>query len=118
MVRLAGSANHRRHHYERELTYLALKPSSRSNTRLDDFHFAFRGPRIIATDRQAPRICPRMIPLCSRFDSVLFTPKMFRIASYGDYSRSPLVRFANIREDDLNLRAAVGHKHTQALVQL
>jgi hypothetical protein len=30
-----------------------------------------------------------MIPLCSRFDSVLFTPKMFRIASYGDYSRSP-----------------------------
>jgi hypothetical protein len=26
------------------------------------------------------------IPLCSRFDSVLFTPKMFRIASYGDYS--------------------------------
>src|ERR1035437_6273808 len=49
------------------------------------------GPRIIATDRQVPRICPRMIPLCSRFDSVLFTPKMFRIASYGDYSRSPLV---------------------------
>jgi hypothetical protein len=30
-----------------------------------------------------------MIPLCSRFDSMLFTPKMFRIASYGDYSRSP-----------------------------
>src|SRR5450756_2149404 len=50
---------------------------------------ALWGPRIIATDRQAPRICPRMIPLCSRFDSVLFTPKMFRIASYGDYSRSP-----------------------------
>jgi hypothetical protein len=49
------------------------------------------GPRIIATDRQAPRICPRMIPLCSRFDSVLFTPKMFRIASYGDYSRSPTI---------------------------
>src|SRR5450759_1594697 len=49
----------------------------------------YRGPRIIAPDRQAPRICPRMIPLCSRFDSVLFTPKMFRIASYGDYSRSP-----------------------------
>src|ERR1035437_8986891 len=53
-----------------------------------------RGPRIIATDRRAPLIGPRMIPLCSRFDSVLFTPKMFRIASYGDYSRSPV---ANIR---------------------
>jgi HTH domain len=37
---------------------------------------AFRGPRIIATNRQAPPIYPRMIPLCSRFDSVLFTPKM------------------------------------------
>jgi hypothetical protein len=34
------------------------------------------GPRIIATDCQAPRIYPRMIPLCSRFDSVLFTPKI------------------------------------------
>jgi len=48
-----------------------------------------RGPRIIATDRQAPLIYPRMIPLCSRFDSVLFTPKMSAIASYGNYSRSP-----------------------------
>jgi hypothetical protein len=36
------------------------------------------GPRIIATDRQAPRIYPPMIPLCSRFDSVLFTPKDVR----------------------------------------
>jgi hypothetical protein len=25
--------------------------------------------------RQAPQICPPMIPFCSRFDSVLFTPK-------------------------------------------
>jgi hypothetical protein len=48
-----------------------------------------RGPRIIAADRQAPRIYPPMIPLCSRFDSVLFTPKMSAIASYGDFSRSP-----------------------------
>ena len=55
----------------------------------------YGGPRIIATDRQAPRICPRMIPLCSRFDSVLFTPKMFRIASYGDYSRSPSFIFGS-----------------------
>jgi hypothetical protein len=54
------------------------------------FHL-FRGPRIIATDRQAPRIYPRMIRLCSRFDSVLFTPKISEIPSYGNYSRSPLV---------------------------
>jgi hypothetical protein len=32
-----------------------------------------------------------MIPLCSRFDSVLFTPKMSAIASYGNFSRSPNV---------------------------
>src|SRR5450759_588269 len=51
----------------------------------------YGGPRIIATDRQAPRIYPPMIPLCSRFDSVLFTPKMFAIASYGNYSRSPMM---------------------------
>jgi hypothetical protein len=30
-----------------------------------------------------------MIPLCSRFDSVLFTPKMPAIACHGNYSRSP-----------------------------
>jgi hypothetical protein len=30
-----------------------------------------------------------MIPLCSRFDSVLFTPKMSAIASCGNYSRFP-----------------------------
>jgi AhpD family alkylhydroperoxidase len=50
----------------------------------------YRGPRIIATDHQAPRVYPRMIPLCSRFDSVLFTPKMSAIASYGNFSRSPI----------------------------
>ena len=49
------------------------------------------GPRIIATDRQAPRIYPRMIRLCSRFDSVLYTPKISEIPSYGNYSRSPYV---------------------------
>ena len=49
-----------------------------------------RGPRIIAADRQGPRIYPPMIPLCSRFDSVLFTPNMSAIASYGNFSRSPL----------------------------
>jgi hypothetical protein len=32
-----------------------------------------------------------MIPLCSRFDSVLFTPKMSAIASFGNFSRSPSV---------------------------
>src|ERR1039457_434048 len=47
------------------------------------------GPRIIATDRQAHRIYPQMIRLCSRFDSVLFTPKMSESPSYGNYSRSP-----------------------------
>src|ERR1035441_6313872 len=47
----------------------------------------FRGPRIIAADRQGPRIYPPMIPLCSRFDSVLFTPNMSAIASYGNFSR-------------------------------
>jgi hypothetical protein len=52
-------------------------------------NFVLRGPRIIATNRQAPRIYPRMVPRCSRFDSVLFTPKMTAIASYGNYSRSP-----------------------------
>jgi hypothetical protein len=50
----------------------------------------YRGPRIIATDRQAPRFYPRMIRLCSRFDSVLFTPKVSEISSYGNYSRSPI----------------------------
>jgi hypothetical protein len=34
---------------------------------------------------------PRMIPLCSRFDSVLFTPKMSAIVSYGNFSRSPSI---------------------------
>jgi hypothetical protein len=66
-------------------------PALRLLTDVADFHF--RGPRIIATDRQAPRIYPRMIRLCSRFDSVLFTPKMSAIPSYGNYSRSPLVIF-------------------------
>jgi hypothetical protein len=52
---------------------------------------AYRGPRIIATDHQAPRIYPRMIRLCSRFDSVLFTPKISEIPSYCNYSRSPIL---------------------------
>ena len=32
-----------------------------------------------------------MIPLCSRFDSVLFTKKMPAFASYSNFSRSPKV---------------------------
>ena len=60
------------------------------------FDYLIRGPRIIATDRQAPRVYPRMIPLCSRFDSVLFTPKMSAIASYGNFSRSPIRFRGNI----------------------
>jgi hypothetical protein len=38
--------------------------------------------------RQAPQICPPMIPVCSRFDSVLFTPKMPTIAGCFNLSRS------------------------------
>ena len=57
--------------------------------------WTYRGPRTIATDRQAPRVYPRVIPHCSRFDSVLFTPKMFAIASYGNFSRSPIVDWQN-----------------------
>src|SRR5450759_145548 len=65
------------------------KPASAGEGRSEKIVLNERGPRIIATDRQAPRIYSRMIPLCSRFDSVLFTPKTSAIASYGNYSRSP-----------------------------
>ena len=34
-----------------------------------------------------------MIPFCSRFDSALFTPKRFAIATHGYFSRSPLDYF-------------------------
>jgi hypothetical protein len=64
------------------------QPTSRGR-RARDTKKDLRGPRIIATDRQAPRVYPRMIPLCSRFDSVLFTPKMSAIVSYGNFSRFP-----------------------------
>src|SRR5450759_1533834 len=84
---------------------------------------AYRGPRIIAADRQAPRIYPRMIPLCSRFDSVLFTPKMSAIASYGDYSRSPLVEQTAARrhlrtERRVALVRRQHHHHGAVLVAL
>jgi hypothetical protein len=39
--------------------------------------------------RGAPQICPPMIPFCSRFDSVLFTPMMPAIAGRFNFSRSP-----------------------------
>src|SRR5664279_3416652 len=38
-----------------------------------------------------------MIRLCSRFDSVLFTPKISEIPSYGNYSRSPREYFSDLR---------------------
>jgi hypothetical protein len=41
--------------------------------------------------RQAPQIFPPMIPFCSRFDSVLFTPKTPAIAGCFNFSRSPYV---------------------------
>jgi hypothetical protein len=40
-----------------------------------------RRPRKIAAAREVPPICARMIPICSRFDSVLFTPKTPATAS-------------------------------------
>jgi hypothetical protein len=40
--------------------------------------------------RQTPQICLPMIPFCSRFDSVLFTPKMPAIAGRFNFSRSPV----------------------------
>jgi len=40
--------------------------------------------------RQAPQTYPPMIPFCSRFDSVLFTPKMTPIAGCFNFSRSPI----------------------------
>jgi hypothetical protein len=54
-----------------------------------------------------------MIPLCSRFDSVLFTPKMSAIASYGNYSRSPLVRGDATNSDVLTL---AGGLHARTIV--
>jgi GTP 3',8-cyclase len=48
-----------------------------------------RGPRKIAAACQVPRICEQMIPLCSPFDSALFTPTMRPIASCSNFSRSP-----------------------------
>jgi hypothetical protein len=41
--------------------------------------------------RQAPQTCPPMIPFCSRFDSVLFTPKMPAISGSFNFSRSPKI---------------------------
>jgi hypothetical protein len=35
-----------------------------------------------------------MIPFCSRFDSALFTPKRFAIATYGYFSRSLMIILA------------------------
>jgi hypothetical protein len=43
--------------------------------------------------RRAPQICPPLIPFCSRFDSVLFTPKMPAIAGRFNFPRPP--RFNN-----------------------
>jgi hypothetical protein len=52
-----------------------------------------------------------MIPLCSRFDSVLFTPKMSAIACHGNYSRSPSNSFCMaIRSDMLHY-----HRMTQSM---
>jgi hypothetical protein len=47
--------------------------------------------------RQELQICPPMIPFCSRFDSVLFTPKMPAFAGRFNFSRSPQVRQVFVR---------------------
>ena len=49
------------------------------------------GPRKIATTRWMPRNCLRMIPLCSRFDSLAFTSDPFPIGGEINFSRSPCV---------------------------
>jgi hypothetical protein len=49
------------------------------------------GPRKMVKGRQATQICPPMIPFCSRFNSVLFSPKMPAIAGCFNFSRSPIV---------------------------
>lgn len=91
-----------------DFTGRLTQPTSRKKTRKNGFCYrtfdvtsarrrginlaitCFRGPRIIAPERQVRRVYPRMIPLCSRFDSVLFTPKMPAIACHRNYSRSPV----------------------------
>jgi len=57
---------------------------------------------------------PRMIRLCSRFDSALFTPKIAEIPSHGNYSRSPYIygccRFRRTPSDHCQVRCrSVGH---------
>jgi hypothetical protein len=49
-----------------------------------------------------------MIRLCSRFDSVLFTPKMPAIPSYGNYSRSPKVEIGDGAAGDLTIVRPAG----------
>ena len=76
-----------------------------------DIPIDYRGPRIIAADRQARRIYPRMIRLCSRFDSVLFTPKISEIPSYGNYSRSPTFSGYCVRQVWTRMSVGASHKN-------
>jgi DNA-binding protein H-NS len=46
-----------------------------------------------------------MIRLCSRFDSVLFTPKIAEIPSHGNYSRSPI-----LEQRLISLHPATAHR--------
>jgi hypothetical protein len=59
-----------------------------------------------------------MIPLCSRFDSVLFTPKMSAIASYSNFSRSPYVErlIGSIRRECLDHMIVFGQAHLRRIV--
>jgi hypothetical protein len=50
---------------------------------------------------QAPQIFRPPIPFCSRFDSVLFTPKMPAIAGRFNFSRSPQDKAPYAQRDQL-----------------
>ena len=64
-----------------------MKPPPEAHT--PKLHQNSRGPRKIATTRWMPRNCLRMIPLCSRFDSLAFTSDPFPIGGEINFSRSP-----------------------------
>jgi hypothetical protein len=50
-----------------------------------------RGPRKIGATHPTPQNCRQMIPLCSRFDSLAFTPGSHAIGIESNFSRCPEV---------------------------
>ena len=53
----------------------------------------FRAPRKIAVARKARRNLPRLIPLCSRFESYSFTSEVPAADRESNFSRWPSVSF-------------------------